>query len=214
MAKSTGLAAGHKSADGVASKGKTRTKKLAFGGLGQAIGNIKGNMPSMGGKAAPTVGLGQAMGGRGPMPPVPIQDPSGGRGVVGPGVGNLMRPPPAGDTMGIGEALGKMPGSAAALQRLGGLGGGGAPGPSTSGIGLGQAMTGGAPLNQVAALQRLGNLGPAIGGNLAGMAMKKGGAVKKMAKGGGVRAKGEHPIQKKGHTRGKMVGMKKGGMCK
>lgn len=62
--------------------------------------------------------------------------------------------------------------------------------------------------------------------------MKKGGGVKKMAKGGitsatmgsvtagGKRPHGEHTVQAKGHTKGKMVsmsgsskGMKKGGKC-
>ena len=61
--------------------------------------------------------------------------------------------------------------------------------------------------------------------------MKRGGGVKKMAAGGiaaskmgkvvagGIKAHGEHTVQKKGHTKGKMVtmaggkGMKKGGYC-
>ena len=42
--------------------------------------------------------------------------------------------------------------------------------------------------------------------------MKKGGKVKCMAKGGKV-SHGEHPVQKKGHTKGKQIAMKRGGMC-
>ena len=56
--------------------------------------------------------------------------------------------------------------------------------------------------------------------------MKKGGGVKKYAAGGsvgaskmgkvtagGIKAHGEHTVQKKGHTKAKQITMKKGGYC-
>ena len=61
------------------------------------------------------------------------------------------------------------------------------------------------------------------GGIMKAKKMCYGGKAKKMAAGGatsmgkvvagGKRAHGEHTVQQKGHTKGKMVAMKKGGKC-